>query len=205
MSKTRKQNLAPTKQGFSTPAAPEDEGALLFRIRNGDKEAFSELLSRYEGMLRKLSYSFAGISPCDVEDLYQDGLIGFYKASLFYDPNDKSASSFSTFAYLCAKRNMLSAIKKLSRTPETLSMQDLEIEPVSTFGVPEQDLIDHENLDAIFKSFDKVLSDYESDVLKQTLAGLTVGKIASRAGKSERSVSNALFRAKSKLSVLYRR
>ena len=84
-------------------------------------------------------------------------------------------------------------------------MQDLEIEPVSTFGVPEQDLIDHENLDALWKSFDKVLSDYESEVLKLTLSGVEISEIAARLKKSEKSVSNALFRAKSKLSVLYRR
>ena len=185
--------------------APLDEGALLFRIRNGNAEAFSELLKRYEGMLRKLSHSFSGVPDSETEDLYQDGLIGFYKAALCYSEGAENASSFSTFAYLCARRSMLSSLKKLSRDAKTLSMEDLETEPESSHYAPEQSLIDHENLNALIRSFDTVLSDYEASVLKLTLSGRTPGQVAKNLQKSEKSVSNALFRAREKLSAHYKR
>lgn len=43
------------------------------------------------------------------EDLVQEGILGLLKAIKFYD---ETKSSFSSFAFLCIRREMISAIRK---------------------------------------------------------------------------------------------
>lgn len=187
-------------QGSVDSVAPHEDGALLFRAKTGDAEAVSLLLSRYTPLVHKLSHSFGGVPESELEDLVQEGLIALHKAILLYD---SSVSSFSTFAYLCVRHGMLSMLKKLNRITPTVSFDTLQSEPVSPqHSDPQVQIIDRENCEILLKKFDTALSDYESTVLKQILSGHSVKDAAQTLGKSEKSVSNALSRARQKLSLL---
>ncbi len=186
-------------QGSTVFVAPHVDGALLFRAKNGDSEALHELLTRYTPLVEKLSRSIHGVPENEHEDLIQEGLIGLHKAILFYDP---CVSSFSTFAYLCVRRNMLSALKAINRRIATVSFDTLEYEAVSPAPAPEEEAIDRENCEAWLRRFDEVLSEYEGRVLGLILSGKTTADAAQLLEKSEKSVRNALSRARTKLSSL---
>ncbi len=184
-------------QGSADTLAPYEDGALLFRSKAGDTQAFNALLSRYEPLLHKLVASFAGVPQSEREELFQEGLIAFHKAVLLYD---ESVSSFSTFAYLCVRRSMLSALKKYTRTQNTVSLEELDSMPLSAADQPEAQLIDRESCEQLLSRVDALLSDYENTVLKLHLSGKRPAEMAKLLNKSEKSVGNALSRARKKLS-----
>ena len=186
-------------QGSTVSVAPQKDGALLFRAKNGNSEALHELITRYTPLVEKLSRSILGVPEEEREDLVQEGLIGLHKAILFYNP---SVSSFSTFAYLCVRRNMLSALKAINRRIDTVSFDALDYEAVSPAPEPEEAAIDRENCEVWLRRFEEVLSEYESRVLALILSGKEPADAAQLLEKSEKSVRNALTRARTKLSSL---
>lgn len=186
-------------QGSTVSIAPHDEGALLFRAKNGDADAVHSLLAQYQGLVYKLANSFENVPDGERDDLCQEGMITLHKAILFYDA---SISAFSTFAYHCVKRSMLSFLKAMNRRTPTVPYEELEQVPGLSTLSPEEVAIDRENCEAWLRRFDEVLSEYENRVLGLFLSGKSTKDAAIILEKSEKSVSNALTRAKQKLSSL---
>ena len=56
------------------PAAPDDEAALVERVRAGDAVAFDTLVTRYMGRAYSVAYRVMGQKE-DAEDLVQDGFL----------------------------------------------------------------------------------------------------------------------------------
>src|SRR5437763_11271061 len=84
---------------------------LVMRARNGDGKALDELIRRYTGFVRLKASSYF-LAGGDSEDLIQEGLIGLYKAVRDFSPE---LSSFRSFAELCVKRQIITAIKTATR------------------------------------------------------------------------------------------
>ena len=180
-------------------------------IHSSAQEAFSEITERYKNML----ISLAGVYVCDgldFEDLYQEGLIGLYKAVMLYDPE---RSSFSTFVYLCMKRSIISAYRSFKKSnPETTSplsddFSDPEDEELYAGFVysdnstnPESLFIDKETTEQLFEKIDGLLSPLENKVLRAYLADKSYDDIAEELNKSKKSVDNALLRIRNKLKGL---
>lgn len=186
-------------QGSAVSVAPQEDGALLFRAKNQDSEAIRALIERYTPLVHRLSRSFEGVPSSEWEDLAQEGFLALHKAILFYDC---AVSSFSTFAYLCVRRSMLSALKKYNRRAQTVSYDTLEEEPISEEFDPQTQMVDRENYLALLRRLEENLSEYENRVLSLTLSGKSISEVAILLEKSEKSVSNALFRARGKISSL---
>ena len=72
----------------------------------------------------------------------------------------------------------------------------LEADPSS---VPEQYVIDQENLQILEEKIDKELSDLEHQVLDLYITGMSVKKISAVLGRDEKSTDNAMQRIRSKL------
>ena len=68
---------------------------------------------------------------------------------------------------------------------------------------PLSGIISDENAEALLKKLSGVLSDYEYKMLMLYADGKTPRRIAQETGQSAKSVSNALFRARTKLKELY--
>ena len=186
-------------QGSTVSVAPQKDGALLFRAKNGDADAARTLLDRYTPLVNKIAHSFLGVPESEIDDLCQEGLIALYKAILLYD---ETVSSFSTFAYLCVRRSMLSALKKYNRQTPTFPFEELEFEAADATADPQVKLMEVENCLSLMSRFDEILSEYENRVLGLHLSEKTAAEIAQTLEKSEKSVTNALARARQKLSSL---
>ena len=92
--------------------AMEDE-ALCALAASGDRQAEESLVVRYNRLVRMCArpYFLAG---GDSEDLIQEGMLGLLSAIREYDPG-KSAS-FRTYAEVCVKNRLFSAVKRLPAT-----------------------------------------------------------------------------------------
>ena len=177
--------------------------------KQGDYNAELELFNKYRNVINKFSRGYFLIGG-DVEDLIQEGMIGLYKAIKNYSP-DKDAS-FATFASLCIRRQIQSAIRNASTQKNKLLSSAVPItdEDDDDYGVfsitsgdrPDEALINRQTNQEIFTGLKKLLSSLEFDVLKHYLAGLSYEQISQKTNLSKKSIDNALSRIKNKLSSI---
>lgn len=185
---------------------------LLDKIKNGDDKAENEIFARYKDLVTKISRSYFIVGG-DLEDLNQEGMIGLYKAIKGYSGHKET--SFKTFAIICIKHQIQSAIKKantnknkpLSSAVSFQSFQDgkssdsidyLPIELVLS-STPAEEVIDKENYINLKKTIKSTLSEMEYNVLKLYLKGFSYKEISAMLKISEKSIDNSLSRIKTKL------
>lgn len=175
---------------------------LALAARGGDKTAEDTLLKRYVPLVKMIAGRFF-LSGGESEDLVQEGMVGLFSSINGYEP---SGATFSTYAYACVRNAVLDAVKKsygdkhsaLNNFVPIVEISDA-VSPVS----PEDEIIRSETRTEFLQKISRVLSDFEFKVTVMRLDGLGVSEIAELVGKSQKSVSNSLARAKLKLIKLY--
>ena len=182
---------------------------LALLAKEGDQNAELELFNRYRTTITKLSRGFYLVGG-DVEDIIQEGMIGLYKAIKGFDP--KKEVSFSTFASICIRRQIQSAIRNASTQKNlvlssALPITDEENDELGIFLIsdglsPEQVLANKQMAQDLKEAFAKELSPLEHRVLKCYLEGLSYQEIADKTGQTKKSIDNALSRIKKKISLM---
>lgn len=182
------------------------------KAKTGDARAQEYLISKYENFVKAKSKSYFLIGA-DKEDIYQEGMIGLYKAIRDFKPD--RLASFKAFAELCITRQIITAIKTATRqkhiplnTYISLNKPIYEeesdrtlIDVLSEFKItdPEELIIGKEQLKHIEGEMAKVLSDLEMEVLQSYLDGKSYQEIACDLDRQAKSIDNALQRVKRKL------
>lgn len=189
----------------------EDE-YIVNKSKNGNSRAQEYLISKYENFVKSKAKSYFLIGA-DKEDIYQEGMIGLYKA--IRDFKAEKQTSFKAFAELCITRQIITAIKTATRqkhiplnTYISLSKPIYEdesdrtlIDILSEFKIsdPEELLISKEQIQRIDKQINTVLSPLEKDVLKLYLDGKSYQEMSVDLNREAKSIDNALQRVKKKL------
>ena len=178
--------------------------------KKGNSRAQDYLISKYENFVKAKAKSYFLIGA-DKEDIYQEGMIGLYKA--IRDFKSDRLTSFKAFAELCITRQIITAIKTATRQkhiplntyislnkPEEESDMTL-IDVLSGLKItnPEELIIGKEQLKHIEGEMAKVLSDLEMEVLQSYLDGKSYQEIACDLDRQAKSIDNALQRVKRKL------
>src|SRR5438270_11762808 len=88
------------------------DDVLVVRYRDGDADALDTLLERYRRFARAKPRGYF-LLGADFDDIEQEGMIGLYKAVRDFRP-DRQAS-FRAFAELCITRQIITAIKTVTR------------------------------------------------------------------------------------------
>ncbi len=187
-----------------------DEDVVLL-AQNGDGQALAYLLNKYKNFVRSKARSYFLIGA-DHEDIVQEGMIGLYKAIRDFQPS--RLSSFRSFAELCVKRQIITAIKAATRQkhvplnsyvslnkPLYDEESDRTLLDVIEGRVtnPEDLYISQEDLARIQTQITEVLSDLERQVLDAFMDGKSYQEIAELLGRHVKSIDNALQRVKRKL------
>ena len=188
------------------------EEEIVIEAQNGDIRAQEYVISKYESFVKAKSKSYFLIGA-DKEDIYQEGMIGLYKA--IRDFNYEKSSTFKGFAELCVTRQIITAIKTATRQKhiplntyislnKPVSEDDSErtlLDILSTIKIsdPEELIIDKEEKARIENAIAKVLSDLEMEVLQSYLDGKSYQEIACDLDRQAKSIDNALQRVKRKL------
>ena len=182
---------------------------LVMMSRNGDASAEEFLMKKYSRLVRK-EIRFLFIMGADSDDLLQEGMIGLVKAIRGYVPENNA--SFSTFATVCVRRQIRTAITSYNRKKhsplntyvsfyscedEVADMIDIMCE--SDIDNPEKIVLAEEKRNEIYKDIEEKLSDMEKDILRLYLRGLSYSDISMETGKNEKAVNNALTRIRLKL------
>ncbi len=184
---------------------------LISLIKDNNKDALNYLLNKYKELVyMKVSKYF--IIGAERDDIFQEGMIGLYKAIQSYK-SDKH-NSFKTFANLCIERQLITAIKMsnrqkhmplnsyLSLNMSTYDDEDdktlLDILNNKTAEDPLDTITKREYYETVENSIDKSLSEFEKQVLKKFIKGDSYVKIAEELSSPVKSVDNAIQRIRKK-------
>jgi len=175
---------------------------------NGDRDAEEILVKRYFRLVRQLArpYYLAG---GDNEDLIQEGMIGLIYGVREFD--DSKSASFHTFAEICIRNRLLSAVRAAARDKHTPLNQSVPLEipffdsHTSFFGAPlisqanpEDLIIGREGVEDALSDVRRKLSEFEAKILGYYLDGLSIREMAEAVSRSPKSVDNAVQRIRRK-------
>lgn len=192
----------------------EDE-ELIHLIHQEDKHALDFLINKYRSFVQGKARTYFLIGA-DREDIFQEGMIGLYKAIRDYDK--EKLSSFKAFAELCITRQIITAIKTATRQKHTplnsyISLDKpifdeesdrtlIDVIAGSKSVDPEELLVNQEKLVNMERKLSELLSGFEKEVLHLYLDGCSYQEISARVNRHVKSVDNALQRVKKKLEHL---
>lgn len=179
-------------------------------VSEGSRQAEETLVSRYTRLVRTCARPFF-LAGGDSEDLTQEGMVGLIKAVREYDT--AKVASFRTFAELCIRTRLYSALRTAGREKHKVLNQSVSLDTPDfdsnsyTSGTnnlaqrsPEDFIIDREHTAALLSGVRKQLSEFEAKILGYYLDGLSCREIAETVGKSPKSVDNAVQRIRRKVA-----
>ena len=183
----------------------ENINTILKKAQTGDSEAIDWILKEYSKILSFNTQKYYLIGA-EQEDLLQEGILGLLKAIKFYD---ETKSSFSSFAFLCIRREMISAIRKANTQKNSILNEALTTSSmiedssdidnyISSENNPEEAYLLKEEIKE-FKNFsDKNFSKLEKEVLKYLIRGYSYREIAKILSKNLKSIDNTIQRIRKK-------
>lgn len=163
-------------------------------------------IKKYSKMARTLGY--------DVNDLYQDALVGFSDALVSY--RDDKHAALPSFITLCVDRKLQVSIKKAGRLKNKLLNDSLSLEHVyESYASPLMDLLSDNNendplenilkeekLTELVNSITDSLSAAEYEVYSLMINGLKYDEIATLLNKSLKQVDNTIQRVRNKIKKI---
>ena len=189
---------------------PDDK--LVMMAQNGNLNAEETLMRKYKETVR-LKAKMYYMAGADEDDIVQEGMIGLLKAIRQYEA-DKQAS-FGTYASICITRQIITAIRTADRAKhkalntsvslsnplprENGAMTIADTLRTGTGENPEELIVIKDVAYYILHNGDNVFSDLEMKVLNEVIKGNGYGQIARKLGKSQKSIDNAMQRAKKKI------
>ena len=194
-------------ESFVSPQDELTDEALCTLAASGDRIAEEVLVMRYNRLVRICArpYFLAG---GDSEDLIQEGMVGLLAAIREFNPAKEAG--FHTYAAVCIKNRLRSAIKAAARDKHTPLNNGISFETPLFDGTsahlfsseesPEDVVIGREELRERLDALKGQLSGFEAEILSYYLGGLSCAEIASQVGRSTKSVDNAVQRIRRKVA-----
>lgn len=187
---------------------------LIEKIKDGEEEACSFLLERYRDLVNmKVSRYF--IVGAEKEDIFQEGMIGLFKAIKTFD--ETKQNSFKTFANMCVERQLITAIKSSNRqkhmplnsslslnisaydnSEDENSTELMETINNKTAEDPLETIMKKEYYKEMQNAITKHLSKFEKKVLERYIKGESYTVIAQKLDSPVKSVDNAIQRIRKK-------
>ena len=178
-----------------------DDRALVARILEGDRDRFTELVTRYERRVINYVYRITHRYE-DAHDLAQEIFVKVFLALDRYDPKYQ----FSTWLFRIAQNSAIDALRKktlsevpLARPVDDESSSTKEREFADTGVSPYRAMKNKQLGAAIDKAVEKLPADYRELIQLRHFAELSYEEIATMKRLPLGTVKNKLFRARNLL------
>lgn len=186
-----------------------DINSIIERVLNGDDMAFAELCGEYEPLIRSMSVKYAQMADETdkkevAEDLSQEATLALYRAAQTYRSGNGEVS-FGLYAKVCIRNALISELRRMSRKKKTDKVHERELlmEQEGQSGAAKSGRASFGMPDIEFIAGGDLLSPFEKRVFDLYAGGMKIRDIADSLGRSSKSVSNAVFRIKSKVRMSY--
>ena len=171
----------------------------LERFQGGDDTAFDTLISLFRPLMVSMTNRFCpDPASSEWEEWFQEARIALYRAATRYS-TDREKITFGLFAQICIRNAFIDRERRKNVDTVPLSQWQEDALLFSSSVDPLEVLVKSEERADLRRRIVSLLSPYELKVFDRILEGLTVPEIAEAVGKSEKSVSNAIFRLTGKL------
>jgi len=189
---------APCQLPGAGPVPPLPDEILVARTREGEIQAYEEILRRYERPIVNFIYRMIGDYEQSL-DLAQEVFFKAYRSLDRFDPTFR----FSTWLYRIASNRSIDHLRR--HAPTLLSLDDPgdpqrgaegTIQLRSSFHGPEDLLSSRELGDRIGAAIDSLPPSYRELILLRHLQGMAYDDIARVKGLPLGTVKNRLFRAR---------
>lgn len=205
-------NLETTSLDLEQIKQNEEDKSYLLKIKSGDEASLNKIMEKYKNFVYAKAKAFF-IIGAEQEDIIQEGMIGLFKAIKGYDL-DKNVT-FKSFADLCIRRQIISAIKASTRQKHIplnsyLSLnknafdEDTDREVIEQLDVdmvpdPLETITKKETYKNLELKMTEILSDFEQQVFNEYLNGESYNTIAKNLKTHSKAVDNAIQRIKRKV------
>lgn len=133
-----------------------EEIALIFKITEGDKDLFRQVVDTHGGMIFSVLYRMTGNRE-DAEDLAQETFVKAYFSLGQY----RGESSISTWLYSIAYRLAVSSFRKKRRTVNKERFTDIELRQSSEWLDSGEDLEMKELRERQYQTLEKAVTELE--------------------------------------------
>ena len=164
---------------------------LIEKCLNGEKEYFSEIISRYKNLIYSIVLKSINNKE-DSNDLSQEIFIKIYKNLDKYSPNFK----FSTWITKVSVNHIIDYNRK--QKYEIVSIEDME-HKLSLRGNPEENFIEKEELEYINFLIDNLPEIYKTPLILYHKKGLSYQEISDITKEPLSKVKNRIFRGRKML------
>lgn len=191
-----------------------DESELLRKAKMQDDDAFNQLVNYYKPYIHALSRRYF-IIGADDEDVYQEALIGFFRAVRTYKEDSKA--SFKTFATMCMNSQIQTKINKSHNEKNKPLNEAIDVDEggedlegwayvfMTDELTPEEQLINEQKIKLIVDYIKNGFNEMQRKVLNAYLYNYSYAQIAKMVGKESKFVDNCLTQMKKKLAKIVKR
>ena len=174
-----------------------DIGNLVAKVAAGDESAFAELCLEYDPLVRSMARKYALMSGATdekqvAEDFSQEATLALFRAAQSYETRGGEVS-FGLYSKICIRNALVSELRRMSRKKKADKISSDTV--IGTSG--ESRYYDDEEVKGILAG--DLLSEFEKSVFGMYLDGVKIRDMAKMLGRSSKSVSNAVYRIKTKI------
>jgi RNA polymerase sigma-70 factor, ECF subfamily len=180
---------------------PVSDHSLLASAREGDGDAFAELVRRYRGQITNYVYRVVGDYETAV-DLAQETFLRVFRAAERY----QSSYAFSTYIYRIATNLAISELRKRKRQrlvsltgffgPREPGGDDCELDPADLRPLADTTLVDDERRRAITRAIATLPEKYRVPLVLRDVEERSYEEIARILDMSEGTVKSRISRAR---------
>ena len=161
---------------------------LVLDCLDGNKDAFSEIVSRYKRLIYSVAYKFSKDSY-EVNDLAQEAFIKIYRSLSKYDSQYK----FSTWCVKVATNICLDHVRR--KKFNSVSLDEIENFTGSN-NSPEEHYLRKEKSHALKEAIEELPEIYRVPIVLYHQKGMSYKEIADTLDKPMSIIKNRIFRAR---------
>ena len=185
-----------------------NDNELVYLCCENSEEACNTIINKYKPIILSTVKQYMkelNIVGSEINDFYQEGLIGLMTAINTYD--ETKDTTFYTYATKCIKNNMLSSVRKsFSKKSKILNdsysldkmIDDSNLDFYDVFSDersnPLNILFEEEEGKVLLNKLKDMFSSGEKEIFEYKVLGLSNAEIAGKINKSKKYVENTMFR-----------
>mgnify|MGYP000474298590 FL=1 len=185
-----------------------NDNELVYLCCENSEEAYNTIINKYKPIILSTVKQYMkelNIVGSEINDFYQEGLIGLMTAINTYD--ETKDTTFYTYATKCIKNNMLSSVRKsFSKKSKILNdsysldkmIDDSNLDFYDVFSDersnPLNILFEEEEGKVLLNKLKDMFSSGEKEIFEYKVLGLSNAEIAEKINKSKKYVENTMFR-----------
>ena len=184
----------------------EIDQALVERAQGGEKQAFDQLVSKYQRKLGRLLSRFIR-DPAEVEDVSQEAFIKAYRAL----PSFRGDSAFYTWLYrigINTAKNYLVAQGRRAPTSTEFDSEEAETfesaDQLRDINTPESLLLSKQIGETVDSAMDALPEELRTAIVLREIEGLSYEEIAEMMNCPIGTVRSRIFRAREAVAVKLR-